>query len=161
MAAGQRLGGLRRATATVRRTRGTAKWLLYSGIGIVGFFVILAIFAPLIAPYGFDQISADGVRFPKQASPSSEHLMGTTVQSTDVLSRVIWGARTAIEVVGDASTPSTGVLPSSNPVCGSSFFTPSGPPSQTASGPIAIEDEAPTPSASSVGLPVAGSIRVT
>ena len=60
---------------------------------------MLAIFAPLLAPYGFDQVTADGVRFPKQAPPSSEHLFGTTVQSTDVLSRVIWGARTAIEVV--------------------------------------------------------------
>ena len=44
-------------------------------------------------------MSADGVRFPKQAPPDSEHLFGTTVQSTDVLSRVIWGSRTAIEVV--------------------------------------------------------------
>ena len=39
------------------------------GVAIVAFFVILAIFAPLIAPYGFDQVTADGVRFPKQASP--------------------------------------------------------------------------------------------
>ena len=28
-----------------------------------------------------------------------EHLMGTTVQSTDVLSRVIWGAQTELKVV--------------------------------------------------------------
>ena len=39
------------------------------------------------------------MRFPKQAPPSWSHPFGTTVQSTDVLSRVIWGARTAIEVV--------------------------------------------------------------
>jgi peptide/nickel transport system permease protein len=79
--------------------RGTPRWILYAGIGIVVLFVILAIFAPLIAPYGFDQVEANGVRFPKQASPDSTHLFGTTVQSTDVLSRVIWGSRTAIEVV--------------------------------------------------------------
>ena len=79
--------------------RGVPRWILISGVAIVAFFVILAIFAPLIAPYGFDQVTADGVRFPKQASPSGEHLFGTTVQSTDVLSRVIWGSRTAIEVV--------------------------------------------------------------
>jgi peptide/nickel transport system permease protein len=79
--------------------RGLPRWLLISGVVIVLFFVILAVFAPLIAPYGFDEVTADGVRFPKQASPDSTHLFGTTVQSTDVLSRVIWGSRTAIEVV--------------------------------------------------------------
>jgi peptide/nickel transport system permease protein len=83
----------------LRETRGLPRWLLISGAVIVLVFVILAIFAPLIAPYGFDQVTADGVRFPKQASPDSSHLFGTTVQSTDVLSRVIWGSRTAIEVV--------------------------------------------------------------
>src|SRR3954454_10711985 len=79
--------------------RGLSKWMLIAGILIVAFFLILAIFAPLIAPYGFDQVSADGARFAKQAHPDSMHLFGTTVQSTDVLSRIIWGARTAIEVV--------------------------------------------------------------
>jgi peptide/nickel transport system permease protein len=73
--------------------------LLYTGIVIVVVFLILAIFAPLIAPYGFDQVESDGVRFAKQASPTWSHPFGTTVQSTDVLSRVVWGARTAIEVV--------------------------------------------------------------
>ena len=94
-----KFAGLRRLGARVQEAKGVPRWILYVGIGIVVFFVILAIFAPLIAPYGFDQVSADGQRFPKQAPPSSEHLFGTTVQSTDVLSRVIWGARTAIEVV--------------------------------------------------------------
>ena len=83
----------------LREARGLARWLLYTGIFLVSLFVILAIFAPVIAPYGFDQVSADGVRFPKQSAPDGTHLMGTTVQSTDVLSRVVWGSRTAIEVV--------------------------------------------------------------
>jgi peptide/nickel transport system permease protein len=95
----RRLAGTRRLLDEIRRARGTPKWLLYSGLAIVAVFVILALFAPLIAPYGFDQVDAHGVRFPKQAAPSSGHLLGTTVQSTDVLSRVIWGSRTAIEVV--------------------------------------------------------------
>jgi peptide/nickel transport system permease protein len=83
----------------VAEARGVPRWILISGLALVIFFVILAIFAPLIAPYGFDQVSADGTRFPKQGSPDGQHLFGTTVQSTDVLSRVIWGSRTAIEVV--------------------------------------------------------------
>jgi peptide/nickel transport system permease protein len=94
-----RAAGIRRLIAQIRSARGMPKWILYSGIGIVLFFLILAIFAPLIAPYGFADNSSGGVDFPKQAAPSSAHLFGTTVQSTDVLSRVIWGARTEIEVV--------------------------------------------------------------
>jgi peptide/nickel transport system permease protein len=90
---------LPRALQPLSEARGAARWMLISGLVIVAVFVILAIFAPLVAPYGFDQATADGIRFPKQESPSGDHLMGTTVQSTDVLSRVIWGSRTAIEVV--------------------------------------------------------------
>src|SRR5215216_1259756 len=73
--------------------------MLISGSVIVVVFEFLAIFAPLVAPYGFDQVTSGNTDFPKQAAPSSAHLFGTTVQSTDVLSRVIWGSRTAIEVV--------------------------------------------------------------
>jgi peptide/nickel transport system permease protein len=94
-----RAAGIRRLIHQIRTARGVPKWILYSGIGIVLFFLILAIFAPLIAPYGFADSSSGGHDFPKQAAPSGAHLFGTTVQSTDVLSRVIWGARTEIEVV--------------------------------------------------------------
>lgn len=90
---------LPRALQPIGEARGTPRWILFVGLGIVAFFVILAVFAPLIAPYGFDQVQSDGVRFPKQGSPDSTNLFGTTVQSTDVLSRVVWGSRTAIEVV--------------------------------------------------------------
>jgi len=83
----------------VGEATGVSRWILWSGVAIVAFFVVLAIFAPLLAPYGFDQVSDAGGRFPKQAAPDGSHLFGTTVQSTDVLSRVIWGSRTAIEVV--------------------------------------------------------------
>jgi peptide/nickel transport system permease protein len=99
MAREGRLSGVRRLGTEVHRARGVPKGILYAGIAIVGVFAVFAIFAPQIAPYGFDQISSGASRFPRQAAPSSSHLLGTTVQSTDVLSRVIWGARTAIEVV--------------------------------------------------------------
>jgi peptide/nickel transport system permease protein len=79
--------------------RGLSRWILLSGILIVTLFMVMALFAPQIAPYGFDQVADSAGRFPKQGSPDSAHLFGTTVQSTDVLSRVIWGSRTAIEVV--------------------------------------------------------------
>jgi peptide/nickel transport system permease protein len=90
---------VRRLWEPIRQARGLARWLLYAGVFIVVLFVVLAIFAPVIAPYGFDQVQDAAGRFPKQSHPDSTHLMGTTVQSTDVLSRVVWGSRTAIEVV--------------------------------------------------------------
>ena len=63
-------------------------------------FVFLALFAPIVAPYDFDQYrTTEKVRFEKQAPPSAEHPFGTNVMSTDVASRVVFGARTAIEVV--------------------------------------------------------------
>jgi peptide/nickel transport system permease protein len=95
---------LPRVLKPMTEARGLSKWMLIAGFVLVGFFLILAIFAPLIAPYGFDQVSADGVRFPKQSAPDSTHLFGTTVQATDVFSKIVWGSRTAIEVVVVAVT---------------------------------------------------------
>jgi peptide/nickel transport system permease protein len=73
--------------------------MLWAGAGITACFVILAIFAPLISPYDFDQYQSDGRRFAQLEPPSGEHVMGTTVQSVDVLSRVIYGAQTELKVV--------------------------------------------------------------
>ena len=74
--------------------------VVWAGLIITLVFLVLALFAPLIAPYGFDQYkTAEGVRFVKQQAPSAAHLFGTNVMSTDVMSRVVFGARTAIEVV--------------------------------------------------------------
>lgn len=63
-------------------------------IGIVGLFLLIAValFAPLIAPYPYDQI---GMRF---QAPSAEHLLGTDKFGRDILSRVIYGARVSLEV---------------------------------------------------------------
>jgi peptide/nickel transport system permease protein len=91
---------LGRAFAPIREARGVPRWVLWAGILITLLFVVLAFFAPWIAPYDFDQYrTADGARFAKQEAPSSDHWFGTNVQSTDVLARVIYGARTALEVV--------------------------------------------------------------
>ncbi len=86
-------------TKPFRETAGLARWMLVAGLVITAGFVICAVFAPLIAPYGFAQASVDGVRFPKAGAPSGDHLFGTDRLFFDVFSRVIWGARTAIEVV--------------------------------------------------------------
>ena len=90
---------LGRAVAPIREARGFPRVMLYIGAGITVFFILLAVLAPLISPYDFDQYQSGGKRFPQLAGPSSKHLFGTTVQSTDVLSRVIWGAQTELKVV--------------------------------------------------------------
>ena len=81
------------------QTAGLARWMLVAGVALTAIFVICAVFAPWLAPYGFAQSSADGVRFAKTAPPSSAHIFGTDRLFFDVFSRVIWGARTALEVV--------------------------------------------------------------
>ena len=76
---------------------GWQKGMLITGLVLTAFFLLVAIFAPLIAPYSYAQLKgADGVSFPAQAAPSSEHIWGTTAGGYDVFSRVVWGARTAV-----------------------------------------------------------------
>ena len=92
-------GPINRLWQQVKSAQGLSKWLLWVGAAITVVFVVFAVFAPLIAPYGFDQYQSGGVRFPKQAPPSGTHWFGTNVRSVDVLSVVIYGSRTAVEVV--------------------------------------------------------------
>ncbi|MDF1602606.1 ABC transporter permease [Nocardioides sp. YIM 152315] len=90
---------MRRVLAPFRETVGFSRWMLLAGIVIVAFFVVLAVGAEWIAPYGYAQKSADGVDFPKLAEPGGDHLLGTDRLFFDVWSRVVWGARTALEVI--------------------------------------------------------------
>jgi peptide/nickel transport system permease protein len=90
---------VRRALRPIAEARGLARVMLWTGALITGFFVVLAVFAFAISPYAFDQYQSHGKRFDQLAHPSSGHIFGTTVQSTDVLARVIWGAQTELEVV--------------------------------------------------------------
>jgi peptide/nickel transport system permease protein len=90
---------LRTLAKPFTETAGLARWMLVAGVLLTAVFVICAVFAPWLAPYGFAQSSSGGVNFPKVGAPSSQHLFGTDRLFFDVLSRVIWGARTALEVV--------------------------------------------------------------
>jgi peptide/nickel transport system permease protein len=89
-----------RISTPIRQARGVPRWVLWGGIVITLIFIVLAVFAPVISPYDFDEYQTPtGERFGKQQPPSAEHPMGTNVLGTDVMSRVIYGARTALEVV--------------------------------------------------------------
>ncbi|USD83642.1 ABC transporter permease [Bacillus safensis] len=62
------------------------------GSVIVFLFLILAIFAPLIAPYGINEQSL-GERF---SAPSAAHWFGTDDFGRDIFSRVVHGARISL-----------------------------------------------------------------
>lgn len=83
----------------LRQSVGLQRGMLVAGLIITGLFILTAIFAPLLAPYGFSQLRDASGRFGSQQPPSPEHVFGTTVGGYDVLSRVLWGAQTAIFVI--------------------------------------------------------------
>ncbi|MBM7650267.1 peptide/nickel transport system permease protein [Bacillus ectoiniformans] len=62
------------------------------GLGLVGFFVFLAIFANWIAPYGFKETILEDKHLP----PSAEHWFGTDEFGRDIFSRVVYGARISL-----------------------------------------------------------------
>ncbi|MCU1471304.1 MAG: transporter permease [Glaciihabitans sp.] len=80
----------------LRQSVGLQRGMLIVGLVLVGVFILTAIFAPLIAPYGFAQLRDVHGYFGAQDPPGPKHLLGTTVGGYDVLSRVIWGAQTAL-----------------------------------------------------------------
>jgi peptide/nickel transport system permease protein len=92
-------GRTRSFFGTIWNTKGLARYMFWAGLLITLVFVAFALFAPWLAPYGFDQTSAHGVDFPKLGPYNSQHLLGTNDQFYDIESRMIWGARTGIEVV--------------------------------------------------------------
>ncbi|HAM25410.1 MAG TPA: peptide ABC transporter permease [Microbacteriaceae bacterium] len=83
----------------LRQSVGLQRGMLVAGLVIVAIFVLTAIFAPLLAPFGFSQLTGKGGNFGAQQPPSGSHLLGTTVGGYDVLSRVIWGSQTALFVI--------------------------------------------------------------
>ncbi|MCW3004181.1 MAG: transporter permease [Conexibacter sp.] len=72
--------------------------LMAVGLGIVVVLLLLAIFAPLIAPHPAD---AGAVTHPVDAltAPGGGHPLGTDQLGRDVLTRVLYGARTSLLIV--------------------------------------------------------------
>ncbi len=82
--------------------RGLLKILLANrkaaiGAAIVAFFILVALAAPLVAPFDINQRVAS----PHEA-PSAEHVMGATRMGRDVLSQTIHGTQTSL-IVGFAA----------------------------------------------------------
>ena len=89
----------RRLSRPFRESHGVQRFMLMGGTAVSLVFIICAVFAGQIAPYGHAQQDLNGQDFPRQGEPSDTNHWGTTVLGMDVLSRTIWGARTALEVV--------------------------------------------------------------
>ncbi len=83
----------------LRQSIGLQRGMLVAGLVLTAIFLLCALLAPWIAPYSYSQLSGPDGNFGAQQPPSSAHLLGTTVGGYDVLSRVIWGAQTALYVV--------------------------------------------------------------
>lgn len=72
------------------------------GIVIVFTVITLAVFGAWIAPYTFDE--ANGLFWDPWSDPSPEHPLGTTKFGRDILSRMIYGARSSITIALPAIT---------------------------------------------------------
>ena len=70
-----------------------AEPLLWIGAAIVAAVAFVALLAPVLAPYDPRAVAGDSL-----APPSGEHLLGTNDSGQDILSQLIWGARSSLLV---------------------------------------------------------------
>ena len=77
------------ASGAIKQHAAAVPWSLLVAGSIVGIWIVLALFAPLVAP--FDPTAVDIANALK--GPSAAHWFGTDQVGRDVLSRVIHGAR--------------------------------------------------------------------
>ena len=89
-----------KATATDRtvwqdaRRRFLRNRLATAGLGVVLLFIIFAVFADVLAPEPYDRsVLSDTLQY-----PSARHWLGTDQVGRDLLSRMIFGARTSLIV---------------------------------------------------------------
>ena len=83
----------------LRQSVGVQRGMLVAGLVITGVFVLVALLAQVLAPYRWAQRDVDGRPFGTLQPPGGDHLLGTTQGGYDVLSRVLWGAQTALETM--------------------------------------------------------------
>jgi peptide/nickel transport system permease protein len=94
-----RIGVLRNVAGSLASNRKAL-----AGAIVLGIFTLLAVFAPVIAPYdpyslAFDQLLA----------PSRAHLLGTTGNGQDILSQLVWSTRESLVLAIAAGVIATAV----------------------------------------------------
>ncbi len=80
-----------RISALPRPLRGA---ISVTSAGVVTLLVLLAIFAPLVAPYAPDAQDL----LARNQGPTAKHWLGTDGLGRDVVSRLIWGARVSLSI---------------------------------------------------------------
>jgi peptide/nickel transport system permease protein len=91
---------VRRGGAWVRRIALLGEsWAAMIGLAIVVFWVAMALLAPAIAPY---PPNANDYAALADPLPSAAHWLGTDHLGRDILSRLLWGARTVLTVAPTA-----------------------------------------------------------
>ncbi len=85
----QKRGQLREICIRLKRNRAAM-----FGLAVIVLLFMMAIFAPIIAPFGYDE------QHLKMANllPSRMHLMGTDNFGRDIFSRIIYGSRISLQV---------------------------------------------------------------
>jgi len=78
----------------IRRAAGSLPWTVWFGLSVLILFASAGLLAPVIAPH--DPAEVDSCQL--LAGPSWDHLLGTDHLGRDLLSRVIYGARTSLGV---------------------------------------------------------------
>ncbi|MFW5684495.1 MAG: ABC transporter permease, partial [Spirochaetota bacterium] len=80
--------------------RFTRNRLAIVGAAVTVAFIFIALFAPVLTPYGPSEIffAEDGATYNRYAAPSGDHLLGTDAIGRDVLTRIFYGARVTIVV---------------------------------------------------------------
>lgn len=69
------------------------------GLSMIGLLILMAVFAPIIAPYPPEEINTPM----RGASPSADHWLGNDDIGRDILSRIVFGSRIAL-IVGLGAT---------------------------------------------------------
>ncbi|MGE0724855.1 MAG: hypothetical protein AB7O45_10795, partial [Alphaproteobacteria bacterium] len=70
-----------------------------TGLVIIALFIVAAILAPVIAPYGpFEVVYGADRAVVRLSPPAAGNWLGTTNQGMDVLSQLLWGSRVALAV---------------------------------------------------------------
>ena len=77
-------------------------------LGVLVLLILIAIFAPILAPYPYAQQNASL----SYASPSAENLLGNDKLGRDILSRLIWGSRQSIQmgIIAVAISATIGII---------------------------------------------------
>jgi ABC-type dipeptide/oligopeptide/nickel transport system permease subunit len=97
-------------TEPARERSRVLRRLLRRPVAVVAIVVIVVIygagiFAPLVAPYGFNEADLQD----RYASPSLSHPLGTDALGRDLLSRSIWSAQTTV-IISVASVVTGGIM---------------------------------------------------